>query len=283
MLEQHNKSQGELNFIDIWKIIVFYKKFVLGISVMAMLLALILVSFKQAEWEATGYVRVGGIINEEDGQQYRYLIEPVPAAVARMKLRPFQDKVFTKRFDLKADEDLSNRRIYYDSLDIEGIYQTDFLKINVKGYSEKLAILNIKETVATLQKIHNDLASPLVKNTSEKLDQVRLQIEEIQKEREKLLGNNPQKNTILSDKNIIKNIFLSNILNTQESEIRKLELLELDYKNKLKLMNIYPTALVGEVYIDPPNIWRDVLIVVLAGIMGVILGVAISLFRKRSN
>ena len=257
-------SPDEISLLEIWQVLVRYKKWVLGIPVLALVAAVAVSTLMPPVWEAILVGQVGQV-----GQQ---LIEPVARVVERIKQMPFQGEVLTS-MGIRNDEANPRGKLYRDSIKVKMLPNTDLIEIKVRGYSREEAKSNAEATLDRLAKIHEQLAKPSVQRLTQQMERVKQQINELQEERESIKNTQPNKSKADSGSRFMESIIQTNLLVQVGGELRNLEQLRLTYEEQLSPLRTYPTSRIDSTYVsERPVAPKKGLIVVSSGALGLMAG-----------
>lgn len=267
-------AADEVRIQDLWCALMHHKWLVLGLPLIAGVVATGIVNVMSPQWEAVAPVMIGQVGQVGQVGQSSTLIEPVPRAVERLKLRSFQNAVLA-RLSLPADPNEDDRtKLYLRTLHVKALPQTDLIEIKVRGYSIENAKRYAVATVDELRAAHEKWATPAILRLKSQLTQISDQIEAIQAERDRLrkaMGSKPSPGARDA---FMQNVVLANVLIQRDEELRNLQRMKLTYEEQLTPLRTYPTSLVGPVYVPAtPVSPRKALIVVTSGLVGFFLGV----------
>ena len=255
----------EISLIDLWQILIRHKGWVLGTPLLAVIAAVVAVFLMKPQWEAAAVVQVGAVGQAGpvgQAEQEVQLIEPVVAAMERMKHKAFEDAVLTEVPLVRG------------SLTVKALPHTDMIQITVRGYSQRDAKRSAEATASHLRKVHDKVAAPKIRRLKQRLAQVEFEIDRTKAEREMIFKMSGLKAKMIAEEGFMDNLTLANIMIERYSDLRELEHAKLFYAEQLDPMRTYPTSLIEEISVSEkpvsPKKARNILLV---GILGLILGV----------
>jgi capsular polysaccharide biosynthesis protein len=255
----------EISLIDLWQILIRHKWWVLGTPLLAVIAAGVAVFLMKPQWEAAAVVQVGAVGQAGpvgQAEQEVQLIEPVVAAMERMKHKAFEDAV------------LAEVPLVRGSLTVKALPHTDMIQITVRGYSQRDAKRSAEATVSHLRKVHDKVAAPKIRRLKQRLAQVEFEIDRTKAEREMIFKMSGLKAKMIAEEGFMDNLTLANIMIERYSDLRELEHAKLFYTEQLDPMRTYPTSLIEDISVSEkpvsPKKARNILLV---GILGLILGV----------
>lgn len=257
----------ELNLHDLGRVLLYRKRWVLSMPIVAILTAILWVSAVRSEWQASVLLQIGQV-----GGGF---VEPPSLTLVRLKLPGFQQGVFAS-LKLPGDQNAANK-LYRESFRAEIVPNTDTIKVWVRGYSREQARQLADATISRLQRVHEDLAASAVDRLRRQLARVNAELDQIRLRREKLaqLADHTQGCNI--SKEFIGCIVLENVLALRDAEFHKLEQLKSSYEDQLSPRHTYPTSPIESVYVgEQPLAPNKLLIVILAGMSGLIAGVIVA-------
>lgn len=269
--EQINSSDDS-TLLDVWRILVRYKFWVIGSVLFAMLGALALLPLVRPVWEAKAVVQVGRV------GQTPQLVEPVAQAVERMQLGTFQDSVLSSLGDPTENGD-STAQLYRTSLKVSAVPYSDLISITVRGYSADQTAKLAEATVAQLKNKHQELALPAVKRLNEQLSdteeaeaRVRAELERLYEIRDATLKS--------GDKDFaIKGLMISGIVAARENQLRELQQRDMSLQEQLDPLRTFPTSLIEPINVtDQPVLPKKTPTVLLAGVAGLLAGILVAFF-----
>lgn len=262
-------SHDDINLLDLWQILARRKWWVLGLPLLAVISAVVAVTFMKPQWEAKAAIRVGMVGQAGQAGQ---AIEPSARIVERMKLKSFEDAVLVQLGLL--GEKTSEVALFRSGLKVKALPNTDLIELKVRGYSQESAERFALATVGYLQHIHNEMSASTVQRTKQLLAQVERELAQTRAEREKVLQIESLKDKVITEANFMGNIVLANIMLKRDNELRGLELAKMSYEEQLDPMRTYPTSYMEKISVsDGPVAPKKALIVLMAGVLGLFFGV----------
>jgi uncharacterized protein involved in exopolysaccharide biosynthesis len=272
-------TNDEITLLDLGKILVRWKWWVLATLLLALIAAMVTVFLIKPQWEATAAIRVGAVgragLVEQAGQAGQ-VIEPVARVVERMKLKSYKDAVLSD-LGYPPDEKNPEADLYRSSLTVKALPNTDLIAITVRGHSREEAKRSAEATVAYLQKIHDQMANLSVQRLRALLAQTEGQITQLKAERERVLKVFGLKDKVIGGGRGTESLMLANIMIQGDGELRKLEQAKVFYEEQLDSLRTYPTSLMEGVSVsENPVAPKKAPIFLLAGILGLILAVLVA-------
>lgn len=272
----NDMSEDEIRLIDIWRILVRQKKWIIGFLALCVSGALAFVLLSRPQWEATGVIQIGQVGQPGVGQG-SLLIEPFARAIERMKLKSFEDTILAS-LKVSLEEDDPYARLYRSSLKLKLLPNTDLIEMKVRGYSREEAARWAEATVNHLRSVHEKLAEPSIDRLKSMLAEVKKDLQRAQDERAKLIENLVLKEKIGPRNRFSENVLLANIISNRDAVIRDLEQRRLSLEEQLSPVRTYPTSLLDQVYVpERPAFPKKGLTLILAGLLGLMLGVFVAL------
>lgn len=273
---QHVTANDEINLSDILLLLKRYKWLLIGAPVVAAVVAGAIVMQMPHLWEATALAQIGQI-----GQVGP--IEPTPQAVGRVMNPSFMFTVFA-RLGVKPDESLPELKLYRETFKAKQLPNTDLLELRLRAPSIDEAKKQITTTVNQLRDVHNAMLEPSINHM--RLDLAAVE-KGIQDGRNAI---NELQQRILSSKSgsdSAGTVLYFMLYQQRVTEVRELERKKLSVEEQLNPARTYPTALVGDIYVNnQPVAPKRKLIVSLAALMGLLSGVFVAymhnLIRKKN-
>lgn len=259
-------DDDEISLFDLWQILLRRKWWVLGIPLLAVIAAAVAVTLMKPQWEATAAIRIGAV--GQAGQ----VIEPPAQVVVRVNLKSFEDAVLAS-LGLSGQK-TPEAKLFRSSLKVKALPNTDLIEIKVHGYSRESAKRSTEATVDYLHRIHQGMAAPTVQRMKQLLAQVEREIAKTKAEREKALKIMDLKDKAITEARFMGNIVLTNIMIQRDNELRGFEQAKMGYEEQLDPMHTYPTSYIEKISVsEEPVAPKKALIVVLAGVLGLFVGV----------
>lgn len=274
MQSHHAIPNDEITLFDLWQILVRRKWWVLATPLLAVIAAVVAVIPLKPQWEATAAIRIGAVGQVGQIGQVE-LVEPVARVVERMKLKSFQDAALSDMGYL--DKKNSEASHYRGSLTVKALPNTDLIEITVRNYSREDAKRAAEATISYLRKIHDRLAAPTVQRLRQLVVQVEQEITQIKLERERTLKIAGLKDKATAKAGFMENVLLANIMIQRDGELRELERAKALYEEQLGPLRTYPTSLIESISVsENPVARKKSLIIMLAGMFGLVLGVMLA-------
>lgn len=272
MQDSYSHTNHEITLLDLWHTLVRRKWLVLGVSILSAVVAAVTVTLMQPQWEATATIQIGAV--GQPGQ----IIEPPAVAVARMKLKSFEDAVLANL--VPTGQKTPEARLYRRSLKVRVISDTNLIELKVRGYSPASALRSADRTIDYLRKVHQKMSTPAVLRITQLLAQTKREIDQIKAEREKVVNVAGVKDGAVAQTGFMENIILANIMIQRNTELRALELAKIGYEEQLDPMSTYPTGHLEKISVseEPVAPQKDV-VILLAAVLGLLLGVMAAFWR----
>ncbi len=259
----------EISLFVLWQTLARRKWWVLGAPLLAVIAAAVAVTFMKPQWEATAAIQIGAVGQAGSAGQ---VIEPPARVVARVNLKSFEDAVLTSLG--LSGQTTPEAKLFRSSLKVKALPKTDLIEIKARGYSRESAERFTEATVDYLHRIHQGMAAPTVQRMKQLLAQVEREIAQTKAEREKTLKITDLKDKAISEAIFMGNIVLTNIMIQRDNELRGFEQAKMGYEEQMDPMRTYPTSYIEKISVsEGPVAPKKSLILVLAGVMGLFLGV----------
>lgn len=269
-------AEEDLRLSDVWRMIVAGRRWVIGVPLVTVIVALIYVHLSDPQWESSAVVQVGQVGQAEVGK-VTALVEAPPRAIERTKLPAFQDNVLTS-IGIDAAEDDPKARLYRDSLRLRQPPGTDLIELKLRAYSRDEARQLAEATVEQLRKGHDKLALPSIDFLRQQFDDVTRQLERAQKEREFLASQIASGKDIDARNRFAESALLGQMITMRDEEVRQLRERRLMLEERLGPVRTYATSLIEDVHVGTRPVFpRPALAVLLAATGGLLAGVSIAL------
>ena len=277
--EREHFEQDEFSLRNVWRILMGQRKWLLGIPIFCMLLATIGVIMAKPKWEATAVIQIGQVGQSGVGQGSQ-LIEPSVRAIERMKLKSFEDDVLaTLKISLKPGDPIAE--LFRNSLSLKVLGTTELIQVRVRGYSPDQAANWARAVVDQISAVHQRLTKSIVERLDKQLTELNKQMRTIEEERGSLSKIVSMSSARNGDSKFSENLLLSDLLIKKNAELRDFETRRLAVSEQLTSIRAYPTALVDRVYVpEQPASPKKLLTVLIAAIVGLILGVIVAFLRN---
>lgn len=257
-----------IDLAKVYRILAENKRWVIGMPLLFLGLAVTAILLMQPKWEATGLIQIGQIWQEKGAA----LVENGTAVVERVKNKSFQGRVLTK-LGIPLDEDNQLGKLYLDSIKIKVIASTDLLELKVRAFSAKVASNWLEETVHQLQEVHKRIAEPTISRLQKQLVELKRQIQLVKSEKDGLIKNAELKGEIGPGNRFAENLLLTNYLLQKDAELREFELRQLTLEEQLNPAKTFSTALMEPTYVpEKPASPKKLLILLLATVAGFLVG-----------
>ncbi|MES2353042.1 MAG: Wzz/FepE/Etk N-terminal domain-containing protein [Pseudomonadota bacterium] len=276
-------EQEDFSFRDIWRSVRRRKFWTVSITVAAIIGALAYVSSAQPEWEATGVIQIGKVGQLEDvgkggaAKGDGAPIEAVARTLERMKQNSFGIevlKVAEPDFNINDAEN----GLYMKSRQIKLLGTSDLLELKVRGHSREQAAKWIDATVSHLGKIHETLASPARQRLIVALEEATRDLKQAKAEQKLLSDNLPSKQKNNSGNQFSENVLFAGMVTVIDQRVSDLQARKLALEEQTSPANSYQTSLLDRVYVSTRHVFpKRSLIVLIAGIFGLMIGVFVAL------
>jgi LPS O-antigen subunit length determinant protein (WzzB/FepE family) len=264
---------------DLQRVLSDQRKWLFGIPIVCMFLAAVGVMIAKPKWEATAVIQIGQIGQSGAGQGLQ-LIEPPARAIERMKMKSFEDGVLASlKIPLTIGDPIA--QLFRTSLSLKALGTTDLIQVRVRGYSPEQAASWGRAVVDQISAAHEKLTQPTVERLNKQLAELKKQMQMIENERvnlAKIVSITAAKSGV---SNFSENLLFSNLLVQKNAELRDFEMRLLAVNEQLTSIRAYPTSLVDRVYVpEQPASPKKSLMIMLAAIVGLILGVIVAFLRN---
>ena len=279
MSDTENFEQDEISVRDLWRVLINQKKWVVGIPILCVLLAAVGVSMAKPKWEATAVIQIGQLGSSGVGQTIQ-LIEPAIRAIERMKMKSFEDTVLAK-LQIPLDGGKSAAALFKSSLSLKALGTTDLIQVKIRANSPDQAESWAQAVVNRLKDVHEKLTQPTVDRLRKQQADLKKQMQLIEEERGNLLQTVSKTSERSGDGRFSTNLLLSNLLLQKNAELRDFEMRHLAVDEQLTSIRAFPTSLVDRIYVpENPASPKKLLIVMLAAVLGLILGIIVAFMRN---
>lgn len=283
MLSPHPSSSGsrrsaeeDLRLSDVWWTIATGRRWVIGVPLVTVLIALAYVTLSDPQWESSAVVQMGQVGQAEVGKATA-TVETPPRAIERMKTPTFQNDVLAS-IGISTADDNAKARLYRRSLRLRQPPGTDLIELRIRAYSLDEARHLAEATVEQLRKSHDKLALPSIDSLRKQLDDVIRQLERAQKERESLVSQVAAGHEVDARNRFAESALLGQMITRRDEELRQLHERRLMLEERLGPAGTYPTSLIEDAYVGKRPVFpRPVLTVVLAAVGGLLAGIVIVL------
>ncbi len=277
--ETEHFEQDEISVRDLWRVLINQKNWVIGIPILCVLLAAVGVSMAKPKWEATAVIQIGQVGSSGVGQTIQ-LIEPSVRAIERMKMKSFEDTVLAK-LQIPLDGGNSVAAIFKSSLSLKALGTTDLIQFKIRANSRDKAESWAQAVVDRLKDVHEKLTQPTIDRLRKQQTELKKQMQLIEAERSNLLETVSKTSERSGDGRFSTNLLLSNLLLQKNAELRDFEMRRLAVDEHLTSIRAFPTSLVDRIYVpENPASPKKLLIVMLAAVLGLILGIIVAFMRN---
>jgi capsular polysaccharide biosynthesis protein len=269
----------DISLRDLWRVVTNQKKWVIGITIVCMLFASVGLSLSKPKWEATAVIQIGQVGQSGVGQGSQ-LIEPPVRAIERMKMKSFEDDVLT-RLKISPEEGDPIASLFRSTLSLKALSTTDLIQVKIRAQSREQAQNWANAVVDRLKDVHERLAQPTIDRLRKQQAELKKQMLIIEEERSSLLRIVSKSSETSGDSRFSANLLLSNLLLQKNAELRDFEMRRLAADEQLTSVRTYPTSLIDRIYVpENPASPKKLLVVMLAAVLGLILGVVVALLRN---
>lgn len=277
-IEAEHTEPEEMSLQDLWRILMAQREWLFGIPIVCMFLATVGVLIAKPKWEATAVIQIGQVGQSGVGQDSQ-LIEPSGRAIERMKMKSFENEVLISlKIPVEGENPLAT--LFRSSLTLRSLGTTDLIQVKVRGDSPNQAAKWALAVVDRLKSVHERLAQPTIDRLRKQQAELKKQMKMIEEERANLLKIVSKSSEASGDSRFSANLLLSNLLVQKNAELRDFEMRRLAADEQLTSVRTYPTSLIDLVYVsENPVSPKKLLVLVLAAILGLLLGVVVALSR----
>lgn len=266
-------AESEINLIEVLQVLLRYKRLVLGIPAILMVLAVVISSRMTPVWEATAIFQVGRI--GQNSPVTSQLIEPIPQVTERMGTQQFKIAAFASLniYDIKSRQ----ANLYKESLKVKQLKTTDLIELKVRGFSPEEAKSTAEGTVRYLKGMHDAILNPTISSLNKRLTSANENINNTRSSLEKFRQAMQSKNIKTADLHFWT-LFSANLGQQLNAELKDSQQRKLNLEELLSPSLTYSTSLVNDVYVgkDPVS-QRKLFNAMAAGGIGLLLGAFIAL------
>ena len=277
--QREHFEQDEFSLQDLWRILISQRRWLLGLPFVCVLLAAVGVSIAKPKWEATAVIQIGQVGQSGVGQGSQ-LIEPPLRAIERMKMKSFEDDVLTAlKIPVESGDPVAT--LFRSTLSLKALGVTDLIQVRVRAGSRDQAQTWANAVVDRLREVHERLAQPTIDRLRKQQSELKKQMRIIEEERTNLLKIVSKSSETSGDSRFSANLLLSNLLLQKNAELRDFEMRRLAADEQLTSVRTYPTSLIDRIYVpENPASPKKLLIVMLAAVLGLILGIIVAFMRN---
>jgi uncharacterized protein involved in exopolysaccharide biosynthesis len=272
-------DQNSPDIAKVWRFLVGSKILIIGVPVIFVALTSTGIQLTKPKWVATAVIQIGQVGQSGVGQGLQ-LIEPPIRAIERMKMKSFEDNVLTA-LKISTEDSDNVARQFRNSLSLKALGTTDLIQVKIRAASPEQASLWAQAVVDRLKEVHERLAQPTIDRLRKQQAELKKQMQTIEEERANLLKIVSRSIETSGDSRFSANLLLSNLLLQKNAELRDFEMRRLEAEEQLTSVRTYPTSLIDRVYVpEKPASPKQLLIIALAGVLGLVLGIVIALIRE---
>ncbi|HWW08130.1 Wzz/FepE/Etk N-terminal domain-containing protein [Collimonas sp.] len=246
--------------------------------IVCILVATALWSILPPKWRASATLQIGQLPTTSTA-----LIETTGQVAEHLKQRQLQDQAL-ESVGLPLNEDSDRRtNLFRKSLKAIPGKSTDFVDVNVAGFSQEEAKSSLNATLQALIRAHESLAAPMIKNLNERIEANTHQMTQATVEKARLEASLKNAAASPNGAKFEPSIVVINLLTKQDQLIRDLKtehagLADLDTKIKA-----FPTKVADAIFVPEQSFFPNLVLFLLGGlIIGTIAGIALALFRDRN-
>lgn len=277
-IERLATVEDELSLYGLWEVLVRQKKWVIGISMLFVLLAGVYAFSAKPKWEATAVIQVGQVGQSGVGQPSQ-TFEPPIRTVERMKMESFEDDVIAG-LKLPIESGNPSAHLFRSSLSLKVLGTTDLIQIRVKGYSRDQATIFARKVVDQIKEVHEKLMQPAIERLEKQRAELNKHMGTIEEERGSLSKIILTSTASSGESKFSEQLLLSNLLIAKNAELRDFEMRRLAVNEQLTWIRTFRTSIVSRVYVpEVPASPKKVLTVLLAAIVGLAFGAVAAFLR----
>lgn len=272
-MSEENRSD-EISFLEMFNILRRYKWLVLGLPLVAALLATLLVSFVlHPTWEASAVLEIGQVGQVlqpgQVGLPGQALVEPATNVVTRMMLPSFTKGALAS-VDINPEQ-MDVARGFLKTLKATQIKGSELVQIKLRGPSAEMARNLIQGAIASLQKMHSEMMAVTIDRNRKQLQILTEDIKKTSAEseliRKKLLASH--------NWNTFDATLSATLLQDKSIEMRDMVQRRLMLEEQISPSRSYTTRVVDEIYVSEgpvsPNKPLIIGLAVLLGLFGAIV------------
>ncbi|WP_442782538.1 Wzz/FepE/Etk N-terminal domain-containing protein [Collimonas fungivorans] len=267
-----------INFSAIWNSAKRHWIMLAVCIVVGVLVATALWMTLPAKWQASATLQVGQL-----PMNPTTLTEPTAQAAERFKQRQLQDEAL-KAAGLPLNEDSDRRaRLFRATLKATPGKTTDFVDVNVDGFSQEEAKTSLTAALQALIHAHELLLAPMIKNLDNRLEVNALQMTQAIAEKTRLETSLKSAAMTSAGAKFEPSVVAINLLVKQEELIRGLTTEHSTLVDLRTKTDTFPTKIVDAIFVPERPFFPKLTILLLSGlIIGAIAGVALAMFRDRN-
>jgi capsular polysaccharide biosynthesis protein len=237
------------------------------------------------EWDATNTLQVGQVARSTGDSNFA--IEPIEAparTVERLMLPQFQDDVL-RMLGLPMERSESRvTALVRDHVVIGLVRNTDLISISARGYSQDEARRIVDAYETRLIETHKALLQPSLDHAVSELAQAKGSIVLLQQRREQLESLSAQK-SVNDDRNFSQNVLLGNLLQQNDSDIRRFQAQVQDLQEAMDPARTFNTRpLINVIAVsDKPIFPKKSVFAALGALIGLVIGAGIGLLGDRRS
>ena len=265
----NEKLSDQISLADLFKILGRYKRLLIGLPMLAAILAVVLVTFVlHPTWEASAILEIGKL---GQGQGQQVLIEPAGNVVARMMSPSFVKGAI----QLSNESGISAEQLkgFYSTLKVNQIKGIELVEIKLRGPSAEMAEKLVNGVILNLQKAHTEMMAVTITRNKKQLQILTEDIQkaevEIEQLRKKLLASH--------NWNAFDATLSATLLKDKTTDLRGMIQQKLTLEEQLSPSRTYTSRLVDEISVsDGPVSPKKLLILSLAIVLGFLSSILIA-------
>lgn len=267
-------QRDDIYLIDMWRLLRREWPWFLAVFAATLLATSAFMLGVKPQWQADAWIRIGQIGTAPAGQDPK--IEPLQRVLERLQFIPFQQQVMQS---IGIAPDAPDAKLYHKSLKLDPMaYAGPLVKLSVRAHSPRQARQWAEATVAQLQAIHRDIATPQLQLAHQRLDDVQHELQIVTAERDHL------QQVVAQGKDGVAGLLLI----SKNEELSALQQGRIDLLARLGAAYTYDTALMWPVYVPEHAVFPNHALTwgmgAVAGLfLGVFAAVGRNAWRRRSS
>jgi capsular polysaccharide biosynthesis protein len=238
-MNQENRSD-ELSLLELFNVLLRYKRLLVGLPLAGAILATLLVYFVlHPTWEASATLEIGHI--GQAAQVPSTLVEPISNVMSRIVLPSFTAKAINYA-GVKPDE-LKTMPGYYGTLKVAQVKGAELIEIKLRGPSAEMANKLIQGLIINLQNVHSEMMASTIDKNGKQLQTLTADIQKLSAE-EALLK---QKLFATHDWNAFDATLTATILKDKSNALREMIQRKLSLEEQISPSHTYNTRVLEEI------------------------------------
>lgn len=245
------------------------------ITTVAVSLPIAVVAFVMSDvWEVSAALQIGQI--GQVGQVGQRPVEAIEIAVERVKSRHFLDEILSEA----GLREKAARNFFYKTLSVKPVKGTAFIEIKVQGSAPNETASVLQIVADRLQKIHQELAAPVLKKLATDLKTTKERISDITESQEKIWEGRKTGQSLARLKHD-ETLLLTNLDYQQKIVLSDLLNQKTALEVALSATQTFPTRFVSPPLIsEEPVAPKRLMIVIIGVIAGLLAGVILALIVR---